>query len=104
MTARFIHNVYFWLRDNPQPDDARLLAEGCRKYLPSIPGVLRLETGVPAGTPRDVVDNSFGVALIVEFADAAGQDVYEHHPEHMKFIEACHHLWSRVVVYDTLLP
>lgn len=100
----FLHMVYFWLKESPASGDAEQLAEGARSHLAGIPGVLRLEVGFPAGTARDVVDNSYGVALLVEFADAAGHDVYQDHPDHLRFIEACHPLWSRVQVYDTLLP
>lgn len=99
----FLHVVYFWLREGANSDDAERLAEGARTYLTNIPGVLRLEAGFPAGTPRDVVDNSYGVALLVEFADSAAHDVYQDHPDHLRFIEACRSLWSRVQVYDTLL-
>ena len=96
----FIHSVYFWLKEGGTPEDATQLAQGCKTYLTSIPTVLRLEVGLPAGTDRDVVDNSYAVFLLVEFQDAAGHDIYQDHPEHLRFIEACHTLWSKVVVYD----
>ena len=96
------HNVFFWLRDGGTADDARRIAQGCKTHLPQIPGVLRLIVGIPAGTPRSVVDNSYGVALLVEFADAAACAVYETHPDHVRFIEECSTYWSRVQVYDTL--
>ena len=101
--ATFLHMVYFWLREGGTSEDAAELAQGCRTYLPSIPGVLRLEVGFPAGTPRDVVDNSYGVALLVEFADSAAHEVYQEHPEHYRFIEQCSSLWSKVQVYDSIV-
>lgn len=100
----FIHMVYFYLREPGNNAHASQLAQGCRTHLPNIPGVLRLEVGFPAGTPREVVDNSYGVALLVEFADSAAHDVYQDHPDHHRFIEECRSLWSRVQVYDTTLP
>ena len=99
----FIHMVYFWLRDAAEPGDAANLVDGCITHLAGIPGVLRLEAGVPAGTPRDVVDSSYGVGLLVEFADSAAHDVYQDHPDHLRFIDACSYLWSRVQVYDTVI-
>lgn len=99
----FLHMVYFWLREGAGSDDAQKLAEGCRRCLTGIPGVLRLEVGFPAGTARNVVDNSYGVALLVEFADSAAHDIYQDHPDHLRFIEECRALWSRVQVYDTRL-
>ena len=65
--------------------------------------MLRLETGFPAGTARDVVDNSYGVALLVEFAAAADHDLYQDHPDHHRFIAEYGGLWSRVRVYDAAL-
>lgn len=97
---RFLHLVYFYFHDN---GNAPTVAKACQDYLTNIPGVVRLEVGTPAGTPRSVVDNDYGVALLVEFADAAGHDVYQDHPDHHKFIEACASYWSRVQVYDSLL-
>jgi hypothetical protein len=62
-----------------------------------------MATGFPAGTDRSVVDNSFGVSLHIEFANAADHDVYQDHPDHHRFIEECSPLWERVVVYDSLV-
>jgi quinol monooxygenase YgiN len=61
-----------------------------------------MHVGTPAGTPREVVDNAYGVALVIEFADAAAHDVYQDHPDHHRFIAACSPLWSRVQVYDSV--
>lgn len=95
--------VYFWGREGGTAEEAQLLAQGCRTHLPGIPGVLRLEVGFPAGTGREVVDNTYAVALLIEFADAATQDVYQDHPDHHRFIEECSKYWSRVQVYDTVV-
>ena len=97
----FVHAVYFYLRDENNGDDAARLAGGCHQHLAKIPGVLRMHVGIPAGTPRDVVDNSYGVALVIEFADQAAHDAYQDHPDHHRFVEACSPLWSRVQVYDS---
>ncbi len=103
MPHTFQHNVYFYPAENAKPDDVAQLAEGCRKYLTHIPGVIRLEVGFPAGTPRDVVDNSYAVALLVELSGTAAHDVYQDHPDHHAFIAECRQYWSRVQVYDSLL-
>lgn len=98
----FLHMVYFWVKEGGTQEDAEKIAEGCRKHLTKIPTVRRLEVGHPAGTPRDVVDNSYGTALLVEFEDVEGHDVYQDHDLHNAFIAECHAHWSRVQVYDTL--
>ena len=102
-TTGFLHMVYFWLREGGTPADAERLAAGARRHLSGIPGVLRLRVGVPAGTDRDVVDNSYGVALQLEFACAAEHDAYQDHPDHHAFIRECSEFWSRVQVYDTIV-
>lgn len=65
-----------------------------------IPGVLRLTGGFPAGTDRGMVDNSSGMALLVDFADAVAHDIYQEHPDHLRFIDECSKFWSRVQVYN----
>lgn len=105
MTERaFLHTVFFWLRDGGSDADAQQIAEGCRRWLTGIPGVRRLYVGRPAGTPRDVVDSTYAVGLHVEFGDREAHDAYQVHPDHVAFVEACQHLWSRVQVYDTVVP
>ncbi len=101
--TKFLHMVYFWVREGGAAADADAILDGCSKYLLGIPSVLRLEAGRPAAASRDVVDGSYGVGLLVEFADEAGHEVYQVHPDHLAFIAACSPHWSRVQVYDTLL-
>ena len=99
----FIHTVFFWLKEGLGSEEAEELKAGCENHLASIPGVLRLSAGFPAGTPRAVVDSSYAVGLLVEFADKPAHDSYQTHPDHLVFIEICHRLCSKVQVYDTLV-
>lgn len=99
----FLHMVYFYARPNGKPEDAQKTIEGCRKYLAKIPGVIRLEVGTPAGTPRSVVDNTYSVALMVELPDAAAHDIYQEHPLHKDFIAECSSAWDHVQIYDTTI-
>jgi len=96
----FIHGVYFWTRPDAPADAAERIAADCRQLLARIPSVGRLWAGPPAGTPRDVVDNSYAVGLIVVFDDRAGHDAYQSHELHQRFIERNKPLWGRVQVYD----
>ena len=98
----FIHMVYFWLQEGAEASAAKALAQGCRTHLADIPGVQRLAVGFPAGTLREVVDNTYGVALLVEFADKQAHEAYQEHPDHLRFIAECSRLWSRVQVYDMM--
>jgi len=96
----FIHTVYFWLRPGT-PDSARdQLVRDCREYLGKIPSVRHLWAGVPAMTPREVVDNSYGVALTVVLDDSPGHDVYQKHELHTQFIDRNKPHWARVQIYD----
>ena len=99
----FFHAVYFYPRENATPSDAAALVAGCNKHLPGIPGVTFFAVGTPAGTPRDVVDNSYLVGLLVGYVDSTAHDVYQDHPSHLAFIAENKHLWSRVVVFDTIV-
>ncbi len=99
-TTGFYHHVYFYLTD--APNAAANIAVGCRKHLSGIPGVLRLELGKTAGTNRPVVDNDYGLALLVEFENAAAHDVYQDHPDHHTFIAECKANWTHVKVYDSV--
>ena len=96
----FIHTVYFWLKPDSDKVARRQLVADCREYLGKIPAVRHLWTGVPALTPREVVDNSYGVGLTVVLDDTAGHDVYQEHTLHREFITRNKAHWARVQVYD----
>ena len=98
-----IHTVYFWLADTATVADRDRLLADCRELLPQAPTVRSLHAGVPAGTPIDVVDNSYSVALIMTFDDAAGAKAYADHLVHQQFIDRVMPLVARVVAYDTLV-
>ena len=102
MNSPLYHSVYFWLHDGGDPADTQRFVEGCRTYLSGIPGMVQMSVGVPAGTPGGPVDNSYGVALLIEFESKDAAQVYEEHPDHQRFIGDFHHLWSRVQVYDAV--
>lgn len=96
----FIHTVYFWLNEGTPEAAREQLVHDCRTLLAQVPTVRQLWAGPPAGTPRDVVDNSYGVGLTVILDDAAGHEVYQDHPLHLEFIERNREHWLRVQVYD----
>jgi hypothetical protein len=101
MEGRFLHHVLFWLTepDNPQARQ-QFLAE--LQKMKAIPTIRSSYVGVPAGTPRDVVDNSWTFTWLVSFEDRAGWQVYNDHAIHQEFVKRAGHLWKRVVVYDSV--
>lgn len=101
-TPGFTHAVYFWLKkDNPA-----LLEEFKTKGLAKLATVSSIQSvtwGPPAGTPREVVDNSYDMAWIIHFANAADQDEYQVDLIHLEFVELYKSLFERVQVYDNVV-
>lgn len=99
---KLVHHVFFWLKNPESAEDRQALIAGIKK-LAAIETVRAIHVGVPASTEkRDVVENSYHVSELLCFDDVEGQDVYQVHPLHKKFVEECSHLWSKVVVYDVM--
>ncbi len=97
-----IHHVFFWLKNPSSKEDQAKLVEGV-KTLSKIETIRQLHVGVPAETEkRPVVDNSYAVSELIFFDDVAGQNIYQDHPIHKKFIADYAHLWEKVIVYDAL--
>ncbi|MEM6765605.1 MAG: Dabb family protein [Bacteroidota bacterium] len=99
--AEFIHTVFFWLKEGVTEEDKTTFMEGLES-LRNIDGVKRSWVGPAAQTPREVVDNSYDMALVLHFANAEDQDAYQVAPVHLAFIDKSAHVWTRVQVYDTL--
>ena len=100
--ARILHQVYFWLKRPGSPEDRGQLIEGLRA-LADIEVVQSLDIGIPASTEeREVVDSSFDVSELMIFESVEHQKIYQDHPIHQDFVARYGHLWSRVVVYDSL--
>lgn len=99
---KLVHHVFFWLKRPDSKEDLGKLLAGLRT-LEKIESVRGIHVGVPANVEkRPVVDSSYHASEILFFDDLAGQDAYQVHPIHKKFVDDCSHLWERVVVYDTM--
>jgi hypothetical protein len=97
---QLVHHVFFWLKNRESKEDLAKLLEGLRT-LAKIQTIRKLHIGVPAPTEqRDVVDSSYSASELMFFDDVEGQNTYQVHPIHKKFIENCSHLWEKVIVYD----
>jgi len=96
------HHVFFWLKNPNSKEDLAKLIAGV-KSLGQIETVRAIQVAVPASTEkRAVVDSSYSVSELLMFDDVEGQNAYQVHPLHKKFVEECSHLWEKVVVYDSL--
>ncbi len=97
----FIHHVYFWLKNTGNVADRDKLVEGLKK-LSAVNTIKQFHIGKPANTSREVIDSSYAVSWMLIFANDADQASYQTDPVHLKFIDECSHLWSKVVVYDAV--
>ncbi len=97
----FIHHVYFWLKNSGNDADRDQLVEGLMK-LSKATTIRQFYIGKPADTSRGVIDSSYAVSWMLIFDNDADQATYQTDPIHLKFIEECSHLWSKVVVYDSV--
>lgn len=102
VAPKLVHHVFFWLKNPDSKEDLAQLIAGIRT-LAQIETVRGVHIGVPASTEkRDVVESSYSASELLFFDDVEGQDVYQKHPVHLKFVADCAHLWSRVRVFDSL--
>ena len=97
----FIHHVYFWLKNTGNIADRDKLVEGLKK-LSKATTIKQFHIGKPANTNREVIDSSYAVSWMLIFDNDADQATYQTDPIHLKFIEECSNLWSKVVVYDAV--
>lgn len=103
MTAKniFIHHVYFWLQNPSSDEDRQKLIAGLEK-LSKVKTIKMFHIGKPADTNRDVIERSYAISWMLMFENKEDQDSYQVDPIHLKFVEECKHLWSKVVVYDSV--
>ena len=97
----FIHHVYFWLKNPGNAEDKAKLIDGLKK-LSKVKTIKEHYIGQPAATRRGVIDSSYDVSWLLFFDTAAAQDSYQTDPIHLKFVEECSSVWTKVVVYDTI--
>lgn len=100
--ARFVHVVYFWLKKDMTEEQTAKFYEGV-KTLGEIKDVINFRLGKAAGTPRDVVDNTYDAMIIVECADAEGHEAYQVDAIHDKFREDCGTFFEKIQIYDSLM-
>jgi Stress responsive A/B Barrel Domain len=96
----FVHAVYFWLDRNLTRADEERFRQRLEE-LGAIPTVKHCFVGRPAATNRPIIDRTYSFALTLVFADSAGQDAYQVHPIHTKFVEDCAKMWIRVYICDS---
>jgi hypothetical protein len=101
MEGIFLHQVYFWLKNPSSKEDHQKFIEGLG-ILKQCKSIQSYHIGKPAGTSRDVIDGSYTYSWFTIFKSAADQEAYQIDPFHDQFRKKYHHLWSKVVVYDSI--
>ncbi|HYG40208.1 MAG TPA: Dabb family protein [Cytophagales bacterium] len=99
--SMFVHHVYFWMKPDATKEEKDKLYEGI-KTIAKLETVKMSHVGIPADTNRPVIDTSYSFSLLTVFDDKKGHDIYQEHPVHLKFIEDCKNLWTKVQVYDSI--
>ncbi len=94
------HVVIFWTKPE-LPNAADELIAGAEKYLRPIPIVESFHIGRMVPSHREVVDQSYQVALNLTFESKEQEAEYQIHPLHLEFVENvfkpnC----QRAVIYD----
>lgn len=98
----FSHVVYFWLNNPKNEQDRKDFETSLKKFLNNSLYAKTKFIGVPANTPREVVDNSYTYSLILTFPSKEIQDKYQNEAAHLTFIKEASHLWEKVQVYDSI--
>jgi hypothetical protein len=98
------HVVLVWLNEPGNAAQKETMMAAARTFPKEIPGILSMSMGDAARSDRDVVDDSFDLALVMRFRDKASLDAYEKHPVHVKAVkEALAPYASRLKVYDVVV-
>ena len=101
MSGKFMHHVFFWLKQADNDKTRNDFREALVK-LASIETVRYKHIGTPASTNREIIDTTYTFSLLVIFDDEEGHDIYQEHPIHDEFREKYADLWEKVQIYDTL--
>jgi hypothetical protein len=89
------------MKNSESKEDLQALIAGL-EALSLVKEIKYFHIGTPAPTDREVIDNTYAISWLNIFETAADQDAYQTHPLHLKFIEDCSALWSKVKVYDSI--
>ena len=60
----FIHTVFFWMKEGVTEEQKADFKNNGLTALSKINSIYKFYAGPPAGTPREVVDNSYDFALV----------------------------------------
>ena len=95
------HVVFVWLKNPGSAKDRQTLVEKSRELAADIPQIRSFRWGTAVPSNRSIVDDTFDLALVLNFADRTALDTYENHPDHNRAAkEVLRPITRKVVVYD----
>ena len=98
------HVVLLWLNEPGNEAVKDKMIAAARVFPKEIPGILSMSIGNAVPSDREVVDDSFDLALVMRFKDKASLDAYEKHPVHVKAVkEVLAPNASKLKVYDVVV-
>ena len=97
---RINHVVFCWLKE-PGNAVKRAQIVQVSKDFKNIPGVLEVRAGEVITSSRDIVEDSYDVAIYLTFHTEADLDAYIKHPDHVAAVKSILKPFTKkVLVYD----
>ncbi len=98
--GRISHVVLCWLKDAGNAEHRKRIIKASREFA-AIPGVVEVRAGEAVPSEREIVDDSFDVAICVTVMSPEALAGYIGHPVHKRAAkEVLFPLVERVVVHD----
>lgn len=95
-----VHTVLCWLKEPGNSNHRQTIMETSRS-LQAIPGVISISVGEPLKSDREIVDDSFDVAVTLTFANTDDLQAYVTHPMHLDAVNnVLNPLVEKLIVYD----
>ena len=98
----FFHNVYFYL-DKELTEDQRKEFIGGLEAMAQIESLIDYHIVGPAMTPREVVDNTYDIAILTSFANSEGHDYYQVDSLHNEFRDGFSGMVDSIRIYDSVV-
>lgn len=98
----FVHSVYIWLKNPNSAEDRAAFEASMDRFMERSLYAKTKFLGTPPKATREIVDDTYTYNLIVTFASAEEQDLYQTEKAHLDFIEESNHLWDKIAIYDAL--
>ena len=99
-SAKVVRVITIWWKSTVGERDVEALRRALAAGAPQVPGLELTLFGTPAGTRRQIVDNSFGMLVVMRFRDREALANWEQHPVHRDLIARFGELAEKAVVHD----